>query len=148
MSFLPPVLGRLIDAQFRFFANVLELGVALVWALIGLTYVLDPEAETRSPVGSDAQPYDTIWSVFYLLALPFIWGGVIKLKPHWRVAGLLLLCSGLVIQGAVVVQHATIDSLWEPRTLVYWVYAVAVGLRAAVIVRYYGTRKSAGPGSL
>jgi hypothetical protein len=64
------------------------------------------------------------------------------MRPHWRVSGLLLLGTGLLIHGLIAVQHNFSDDITDPRDLIYWVYAVAVFLRAAVIVRYFGTKKA------
>lgn len=136
----PQSLANLIDKQFRPLANVFELAIALGWALVGLSYVLDPNLELRSPLTEPADPYDFMWSVLYLLALPLIWGGILKFKPHWRVAGLILLGTGLLLQGALALQNG----LPDPRVFIYWVYAAAVLLRAAVVVRYFGTKTAGG----
>lgn len=136
MNRLTSAIVRLIDSQFRPLANIFELAIALAWSLVGLSYVLDPDAELRSPLASPAEPYDFMWSILYLLALPLIWAGILKFRPHWRVAGLILLATGLLLQGTIAVQHGVSD----PRVFIYWVYAVAVGLRVAAVIRYFGTK--------
>lgn len=137
MSLLPPALVRLIDAQFRPLANIFELAIALAWALVGVAYLTDSGTALSSPLEQDAAGFDIVWSVMYIAALPLIWVGCLKPWPHWRVAGLLLLGTGLLLHGVIALDHNGTD----PRVWVYWVYAVAVLLRAAVVVRYFGTKK-------
>lgn len=136
MTLLPAPLVRLIDAQFRPLANVFELAIALAWALVGVAYLTHPGAALSSPLEQDAAGFRIVWSVMYIAALPLIWVGCLKPWPHWRVAGLLLLGTGLVLHGVIALYHNGTD----PRVWVYWVYAVAVLLRAAVVVRYFGTK--------
>lgn len=133
--YVPSFFSNALDRQFRPFANVLELAIALGWALVGSAYFIYGDAESRAVFSTSADPFDYIWAAFYLSAFPLIWAGVFCGKPHWRVAGLLLLGTGLLLEALVALTYPI-----EPRSFVYAVYAVAVFLRAAVIVRYFGTR--------
>lgn len=123
---------RLAALQERFIAHLFEGAVAIGWAIIGIAYLTNAHLEDHSPIGREVQPFDLVWSILYLVACPMILYGLWWGSRHWRwrVAGLILLTTGLIMQG---IAAATFEL--EPRVAVYAVYAAACFLRAALLTQ-------------
>lgn len=115
----------------RVVRHLFEIAVAVAWTLIGATYLVDGSAITRSVVGESVAPFDTIWAVFYVVGGPLALYGVLFLAVRVRVGGLILLGTGLIMQGlaAAYVQPA------DPRWMNFFIFAGACLSRAHLLTR-------------
>lgn len=113
--------------------HLFELATACCWMVVGLAYLVDGSSLLRSPVGRHVAPFDTAWSVFYVAAGPMIVAGILATSLRVRVAGLVLLATGLVMQGVAAATFAI-----EPRVANYFIFAVACVLRAVLCGRTGG----------
>lgn len=109
--------------------HIFELAVAVSWATVGVTYLTDGDALTRSPVGRNVGAWSVAWSILYIVAGVLVIYGVLR-SVRVRVAGLVLLSTGLAMQTVAVAS-------FEPdlRVAVYTVYAVAAASRAVLLFR-------------
>lgn len=110
----------------RLRGHAFELATAIAWALVGLAYILDAKAGVASPVGRELRPFDLFWSGAYLAACPMIVGAIAWRSIRFRVAGLTLLGTALVMHGIA----ATTGGPLEVRDGVYFVFALACLTRA------------------
>lgn len=106
--------------------HIFEFASALAWMLVGINYLFDAEAATRSPIGDALHPFDYMWSSMYVAACPLIFIGIIKGTQRFRVAGLTLLGTGLFMHFIAAVSATPL----EPRDLIYACYSGACLLRA------------------
>lgn len=111
-------------------AALMEMAVATVFLIVGVSFLTDPATAARSPVGQGAHPFDTVWAVLYVVACPLIVTGIVRRYPRWRVPGLLLLATGLLMQGLAGAVLST-----DIRTLCYFIYCGACVARALLIFR-------------
>lgn len=112
----------------RLRGHAFEAAVAAANVLAGVAWLTFPSVGMHSAVGRSVHPLDYAWSVLYIV------GGTVVLVTlarerdlRWRAAGLLVMATGLVMQGTAAVTFAL-----EPRALTYFVYAIACVMRAAV----------------
>jgi hypothetical protein len=111
--------------------NLFEAATSLGWACVGLAYLTAPGAAGRSPVGHSVHPWDVIWSVLYVVGGPMVyWALGDPRRVPWRVAGLTLLATGLVMQAIAVAVLAP-----DTRVGLYLIYAIACALRAVLCSR-------------
>lgn len=125
--------GRIHDGPWhqKVVAHILEIGVAVAWGITGLNYLLDRRSGIRSTIGESLPNYDIWWSACYVLAALMIVAGIFKRTQRVRVAGLILLASGLIMQG---IASLAVTPL-EIRDFMYFVYATV-----ALIHAYTGFR--------
>lgn len=114
-------------AGFRPYA--FELATAFAWLLTGLTALLDPATLIHSSVGRDVAPFAAIWSGLYVAGAVAIVTGIARPFPALRVAGLLLLATGLCMQTV-----AAISFDFTPKAAVPAVYALAALTRSLMLV--------------
>jgi hypothetical protein len=124
---LVPQSGKLVAE--RLTGHVFEVAVAVSWALVGLSYLPSPsDTADHSPVGRNLGTFSVVWSVLFIVgAIGVVWG-VSRLQKRWRVAGLVLLATGLLMEG---IGAATFE--FSPRVLVYFVYCAACASRAYLL---------------
>ena len=106
-----------------------ELATAFGWLLAGVTSLLDPTTLIHSTVGHNVVPFAAIWSGLYIGGGVGVIAGVLRPLPALRVAGLLLLGTGLIMQTV-----AAISFQFTPRAIGPAVYASAAFARAWVLV--------------
>jgi hypothetical protein len=122
---------RVAEVQERLVAHLFEAAMSVTWALVGVAYLTDHGIALDSPVGRDVGGFETAWSWLYVLACPLILYGLLRGPRDWRfrVAGLILLATGLVMHGVAAVTFHL-----EPRVAIYGIYAAACVLRAWFVV--------------
>jgi hypothetical protein len=132
MTAVTTLAARVGILQERLVAHLFEAAVSLAWAFTGIAYLTSPDRLARSPVGRSVEPFDMIWSGFYVAACPLILYGLWSGVRDWRfrVAGLTLLTAGLIMQGIAAGTYEL-----EPRVALYAVYAAACFLRVAFLTR-------------
>ena len=106
-----------------------EIATAVGWLLTGITNLADPSSLIHSAVGRNVVPFAAVWSSLYVVSALGIIAGVARPLPALRVAGLMLLSTGLVMQTV-----AAITFSFSPRALAPAVYAVAAIMRAWVLI--------------
>lgn len=112
-------------------AYVFELATAAAWISVGITSLINPATSAaHSQVGRRVEPYYSIWSVLYVVAGVMILSGVLKPMPALRVAGLVLMGAGLLMQTVAAASFAL-----EPRVAAPLIYAVACYARALMITK-------------
>lgn len=88
----------------RFAANSFEAWIAVAAVLTSARFFLDPTARLEdTPVGVAFAPWDTVWSVLYLLGGLGILLGLWLGRGDLEVAGLMFLSGALVIQSIATV---------------------------------------------
>lgn len=114
-------MGRLTPYVQRTFSHAFEISVAVVWFLVGLSYVAAPQyTALHSPLARPFGIWEWVWSGMYLVAGPAVVWGVWRRELGLRVGGLILLTTGLTIQ--------FVGALTAPigfRTFTYLTYAGA-----------------------
>jgi threonine/homoserine/homoserine lactone efflux protein len=112
--------------------NLFEPATAFVWFITALSWLVDPETTAaHSPVaGGSYIVFHYYWASLYVIAAPMIWMGVARKKPAYRMAGLILLGTGLVMNGV-----AALSGTLEPRDLNYFVFAAACFFRVYDLFR-------------
>lgn len=116
----------------RLFSHVFELGVAVVWFIVGIAYMVDPLAAVHSPIAHNIGHWVWAWIALYLAGSPLIVIGLLGRKVNLRIGGLILVMSGLMIQFI-----AAVYSPWDLRSLTYLVYATACCLRLYMLRGVY-----------
>lgn len=110
--------------------STFELTVAVAWGIVGLAYLSSPGTTAlRSPVGRDLGTFAAVWSVFEVLGAVLAVWGLLRARLSLRVAGLVLIGTGLLMQG-----FAAATFRFDLRVLVYFIYCVACGARALALV--------------
>lgn len=127
--------GRMVNELFlgrrgRFRAYIFELATAVVYMLVGVTNIISPQAAVHTSVGRTVPPFDTVWSLLYMLGAACVVTGILKPFPALRVAGLTLLGTGLLMQTAAALTFAV-----QPRAFSPFVYAAACFARAYMVSR-------------
>lgn len=117
----------------RILVHTFELAIALAFLVLSVSYMLDPgRTLLASPIGQDLPAY--IWLTWSLLeavgALGVIYG-LLRPRPNYRVAGLILLSTGTLMHGV-----AALATGIDLRDLSYLIFSAACGLRAAVTTRF------------
>jgi len=110
--------------------HLLEISVALSWAVLGLAYLIDGETVLRSPVGAEVGVFKYVWSIFYVIGGPLVVYGCLRRTIAPRVAGLILLSVGLLMHGTAALLLGG-----DVRTVNYFIFAFACGMRAIVCWR-------------
>lgn len=112
-------------------ASLFELAVSLSWMLVGVAILPNPTSvAAHSPVGRNVGLFASAWAVLFILGGALVIHGILRASPRTRVAGLLLLATGLLMEG---VAAATFEM--EPRVLIYFVYCIACVGRAFLVAR-------------
>lgn len=111
-------------------ASVMEAAIAGGLLLSGVTYLVSPDELARSVVGHAVGPFDSVWSWMYVFGAVAVLYGIVRISPRWRVAGLVLLTAGLLMQFVAAVSFEV-----SPRAFVSLIYALACGVRALLIAR-------------
>jgi hypothetical protein len=118
----------------RLKGHLFEVATAAAWPLVGLAYLFSAGAAAHSAVGQQAHPLDTVWSIFYVVGGPAVLVGIAAREHRsalrWRVAGLVMLSSGLLMQALAVAVYNP-----DPRIGTLLAYAAACGLRALACAR-------------
>jgi hypothetical protein len=125
--------GRMVRELFlgdrgRLRQHIFELATAGAWMLTGITYLTSPNTAVHSSVGRPVHPFDTIWSILYVIGAVGTFIGVFRPLPALRVAGLTVLGTGLVMQ-----TYAAASFALQPRVLAPAVYAVACFARSSML---------------
>lgn len=107
-----------------------ELAVALTLALLGAVWAPDiGESPLHSPVGRQVLPWQDIWSAMYLCGAVLVFVGIPRRRCQWRLAGLVLLTTGLLMEGVAAMSFAV-----SLRAVVYFVFATACAGRAVALL--------------
>jgi hypothetical protein len=115
-----------------------ELAVALTLALVGVAWAPDVgESPLHSPVAVRMLPWQDVWSGMYVLGAVFVFVGIPRRRCHWRVAGLVLLTTGLLLEGIAATSFAV-----SLRAAVYFIFATACAGRALALVLGHLRRKA------
>lgn len=115
--------------------HLFESCTAAVWTVVGIAYLIDSTTAERSPIGQVVSPLDQAWSLMYVFGGPMVLFALLDNPPganvRWRVAGLILLASGLAMQGfaAIAVQSPDV------RAANYWIFCVACAARVVLVLR-------------
>jgi hypothetical protein len=113
--------------------GLFELAVMFCWFMVGLSWAFMPEiASVKSPVGQSVDGWSAVWTFGYITAAPAAAFGLLLKKVNVRVAGLIGMTTCLLVHGIATVAYSDGD----PRTLVYFSYAAACGVRAFMLTRY------------
>lgn len=109
-----------------------ELAAALMWALVGLAFFIDPtKTLDNGVIGARLWPMDFLWEGLFLVGGVMTTVGLLLPSSRFRVAGLLLLATGLGITFIVAMARHPED----PRFLVYGIYAIAALVRGRIVYR-------------
>lgn len=113
----------------RLTEELFEVAVALAWLLVGATFLPAPtDTAQHSPVGRNVGVFATGWSLLFIIGGALTICGVLRGELGVRVAGLVLLTTGLLMEG---IAAGTFN--FTPRVAVYFVYAAACGARALML---------------
>lgn len=112
----------------KLWAHVFEIATSIVWLLSGVTYLYDPATADRSPVGAILHPYDYFWSGCYVIGGPLVLYGLFRSSQRVRVAGLVLLATGLTMHFVAALSQPP----FEIRDFVYLTFALACIIRAVL----------------
>jgi hypothetical protein len=112
----------------KLWVHSFELASAVACALIGINYLVDSQAGVRSSIGQNLHPFDRVWTTMYVVAMPMIIYGVFSKSQNFRVAGLLMLGTGLFMNFIAALAYKP----FEPRDFVFLCYSVACFLRGLV----------------
>lgn len=122
-----------LSVRATIFGHVFELATAVVFALIGLAYLFNPEATAlASPVGRDLGIWQHVWSIGEVIAAPIVISGITWAAPRWRATGLTLLGTCLIMHGIGAMYNG-----FEARDLVYFIFSAACFLRVGYFIRTY-----------
>lgn len=119
------------------YSHLFELAVALAFAILGVAYLIDPQAAVLSPVGRYVGHWQYAWSLFYIIACAMIWNGIFMKSCAERVAGLILLGTGLAMHGI-----AAVTSHLEIRDAVYFLYSAVAFTRVYWLLHVFPREKS------
>ena len=120
----------ILQPALRRHRHLFEVAAAFAWLLTGVTNLINPGDLVHSAVGHNVVPFAAIWSALYVVGGIGVIIGVLRPLPALRVAALLLLGTGLVMQTV-----AAISFSFTPRSVVPAVYAVAALTRVWVLAR-------------
>lgn len=117
----------------RFIVHGFETAVAVAWFLVGISYIVNPGyTAVHSTIGRDLAYWQWIWSVMYVVAGPAVIYGLYWRKVEFRIAGLLLLASGLSIQFV-----AACTVVIQVRTFTFLTYALVCYLKLIMLRGVY-----------
>lgn len=113
-------------------SHVFETTAATVWILVGVSFLADPRhTGLHSPLAHHVGWGAWTWSLLYIAGgLALLYGLVVADQFGPRVAGLALLATGTLMQGAAGIVYGA-----ELRTVNYFLYSLAFALRAWVVVK-------------
>lgn len=102
-------------------SHAFEVAVAVAWSLTGFAWLAFDGVAVHSPIARDLGPWHYVWGLLYCVAAPLIIVGIVsKAYVNVRMAGLILLSTGLTVQFC-----AAMTAPFDPRSLTYLVWAVA-----------------------
>lgn len=105
----------------RVTGHLFELAVAISWMLVGMSFIPNPtDTAAHSPVGRNLGVFAVVWSIMFIAGGLLVVWGVLRSVLGVRVGGLLLLATGLMMEG---IGALTFEP--SPRVLVYFVYCLA-----------------------
>lgn len=110
----------------KFKQHAFELAVLINAAFAGLDYLIDSRSGERSSIGEQVAPFDSIWSIFYVLAAVMVVTGICRETQRFRVAGLSMFMCGALMQFVAAVSITPL----ELRDTTYLVFAAAAFFRA------------------
>lgn len=111
--------------------HVFELAAALVFFITGLSWIIDPvTTSAHSPLGGTVSFFRYYWSGLYIASAPLIIVGITCKRIRFRVAGLIALGIGTMMNGI-----ASLGGNLEMRDFNYFVFAAACLVRVYDIYR-------------
>jgi hypothetical protein len=92
-----------------FAAAAFEVGIVMSSFFRGISYFTVDDFATRSIQGQDLGPWDTVWSLMFLICAPIIFYAISKPNINVRVFGLFLLGTALTMSSVAVISVHPLD---------------------------------------